>query len=106
MAGDGTRLGALTYRRPESILSDLPSSDPWIALERDSEVYVQALRQKGGSFVLEYRDGGPARHFSTTLPEADEVLRRMWAWLRGEPEWAVGADWEARSCGFAVMAVA
>ena len=94
MAGDGTRLGALTYRRLESILSDLPSSDPWIVLERDSEVYVQALRQKDGSFVLEYRDGGPARHFSTTLPEADEVLWRMWAWLRGEPDWAVGANWQ------------
>ena len=94
MAGDGTRLGALTYRQLESILSGLPSSDPWIVLERDSEVYVQALRQKDGSFVLEYRDGGPARHFSTTLPEADEVLRRMWTWLRGEPDWAVGADWE------------
>jgi hypothetical protein len=29
------RLGALTYRRLESIVSGLPRSDPWIVLERD-----------------------------------------------------------------------
>ncbi len=94
MVGDGTRLGALTYPRLESILGNLPASDPWIVLERGPDAYVQALRQGDGSFVLEHRDGGPAQHFGTTVAGADEVQRRMWAWLRGEPDWSTGADWE------------
>jgi hypothetical protein len=47
-SGDGTRLGALTYRRLESLVSGLPPSDPWIVLERDPEVYVQTLRRRTG----------------------------------------------------------
>ena len=93
-AGDGTRLGELTYERLESIVSGLPPSDPWIVLERDPEVYVQALRQKDGTFVLEFRAGGADRHFSTTLSDGHEVLTRLWAWLRGEPDWNADADWK------------
>jgi hypothetical protein len=93
-AGDGTRLGALTYRRFESIVSSLPPSDPWLVLERDPDVYVQTLRQEDGTFVLEHRDGSGDLHFSTSVSEAHEVLTRMWAWLRGEPTWNADADWE------------
>jgi hypothetical protein len=93
-AGDGTRLGALTYRRLESIVTGLPPAEPWIVLERDPEVYVQTLRQPDGSFVLEHRDGSAYRHFGTRVSQAHEVLTRMWAWLQGEPDWNADADWE------------
>jgi hypothetical protein len=93
-AGDGTRLGALTYRRLESMVSGLPPSDPWIVLERDPEVYVQTLREQDGTFVLEHRDGSADLHFSTRVSEAHEIVTRMWAWLQGEPTWNADADWE------------
>lgn len=40
-AGDGTRLGALTYGRLESLVAGLSPSAPWIVLERAPEVYLQ-----------------------------------------------------------------
>lgn len=48
-AGDGNRLGGLTYQRLESLLSGLPSSDPWIVLESARQVYVQTLRREDGA---------------------------------------------------------
>ena len=93
-AGDGTRLGSLTYPRLESLLSGLPASDPWLVLERDQDVYVQTLRQQDGSFVLEYRDGDPDRHFGTKVADVQEVLDRMWGWLNDRPDWSVDADWD------------
>ena len=92
--GDGTRLGALTYERLESLLDDLPASDPWIILERDTEVYAQALRRDDGSFVLEYRDGSPESHFGTTLSGKGAVLKMLWAWVEDEPTWNDHAKWE------------
>lgn len=82
-AGDGTRLGALTYERLESIVRGLHGSDPWIVLDRDPEVYVQTLRQEDGTFVLEHRDGSAERHFSSTLPQAQDVWGRMWVGMAG-----------------------
>jgi hypothetical protein len=93
-AGDGTRLGALTYRRLESLVSGLPTSDPWIVLERGPQVYLQTLRQENGTFVLEHRDGRPDLHFTASVSEAHEVVARMWAWLQGDPDWDANADWE------------
>jgi hypothetical protein len=37
--------------------------------------------------------GSVERHFSTTLPEAQDAARRMWAWLGGDPNWGAGIDW-------------
>lgn len=93
MAGDGTRLGALTLERLESLLDALPASDPWLVLERDREVYVQTLRRNDGTYVLEFRDGSPDLHFATSLPDARGVLQRMWAWVTGEPGWKAGVEW-------------
>lgn len=94
MTGDGTRLGGLTYQRLESLLSRLPSSDPWIVLERAPQVYVQALRREDGAFQLEHRDGSADRHFRTERLDATQILTRMWAWLRRDPDWSANASWE------------
>ncbi len=93
-AGDGTRLGALTYARLESLIHDLPSSDPWIVLERAPELYVQTLRQDDGTYVLEHRAGAADRHFGTSVPDTPEVITRLWAWLRREPNWDADLEWD------------
>jgi hypothetical protein len=93
-AGDGTRLGALTQARLESLVRDLPSSDPWSVLERDPHVYVQTLRQDDGTYVLEHRAGGADRHFGTTVPGTEEVVSRLWAWLQRESNWDADLEWE------------
>jgi hypothetical protein len=93
-AGGGTRLGALSYSRLETLVNDLPSSDPWIILERAPETYVQTLRQDDGTYVLEHRAGGADRHFGTTVSDTREVITRMWAWLQREPNWDADLEWE------------
>ncbi len=92
-AGDGTRLGALSKERLSSLLNHLPPSDPWIVLEHDAEVYAQALRRGDGSFVVEYRDGGPGAHFGTTVSDERAVLDLLWKWVEGDPSWKHGASW-------------
>jgi hypothetical protein len=94
IAGDGTRLGALTRERLESLLADLPPQDPWLVLERDHNVYVQTYRQADGTFFFEQRDGGPDRHFKTALTGESEVGARMWAWLSRDPHWSLDLNWE------------
>lgn len=85
MAGNGTRLGALTDLRLESLLAELPSSDPWLVLERDRDVYVQTYRQDDGTFQFEHRDGSAERHYKTAISSHEVVATRMWAWLRDDP---------------------
>lgn len=94
VGGDGTRLGALTRERLESLLAGLPPEDPWLVLERGPNLYIQTYRQGDGAFLFERRDGSPDRHFRTTLPDRDSVASRIWAWLTGEPDWDVDLDWQ------------
>jgi hypothetical protein len=94
IAGYGTRLGALTRGRLASLLADLPPQDPWLVLERDLHVYVQTYRQADGTFLLERRDGGPDRHFKTTLTRESDVTARMWAWVSSDPRWSLDLEWE------------
>lgn len=94
IAGDGSRLGALTRERLESLLADLPRTDPWLVLERERDVYVQTYRQDDGTFLLERRGGSADRHFRTILTDRSEVADRMWAWLSGEPGWSRDITWE------------
>jgi hypothetical protein len=73
-----------------------PSS--WLAFVRDqltqpggyitvssgpSELYAQAANLDD-TLVLEYRDGGPDRHFQTTGVSFDEVATALSQWFRGE----------------------
>lgn len=94
IAGDGSRLGALTRERLESLLSDLPRPAPWLVLERGHNVYVQTYRQDDGTFLLEHRDGSADRHFTTALADHSEVAARMWAWLSGDSDWSGNLTWE------------
>lgn len=94
IAGDGSRLGALTRERLESLLADLPRRDPWLVLKREHNVYVQTYRQDDGTFLLEQRDGSADRHFKTALTGESEVAVRIWAWLSGDPGWSRNLTWE------------
>lgn len=94
MAGDGSRLGAVTREKLESLLRDLPDHDPWLVLERAKDVYVQTYRQPDGTFLLERRDGSAHRHFTTSVADRGEVVSRMWAWVSDEPTWSRNLAWE------------
>jgi hypothetical protein len=93
-AGDRTRLGALTQQRLDALLANLPPSDPWLVLQRTSNLYVQAYRQGDGTFLLERRDGSAGQHYQSRVPDQGEVARRMWAWITGDATWSADLPWE------------
>ncbi|HKA42281.1 MAG TPA: hypothetical protein VKF40_09855 [Burkholderiales bacterium] len=94
IAGDGTRLGALTREHLESLLAELSPTDPWLVLKRDSNLYIQTYQQNDGTFLFERRDGNRDRHFKTVLVDENAVASRMWAWVANDPDWSANLDWE------------
>ena len=57
-------------------------------------VYVQAAPE-GERWWVEYRNGGPSRHYSTTEPVAREVARDLiTGWIDQRAGWQEGAAWQ------------
>ncbi len=55
--------------------------------------YVQVMQEDADRFAVEYRDGGPDRHFASLAWSVDEVHRVVLAWIGGEPGWAGTCVW-------------
>ncbi|MFJ7774453.1 DUF6891 domain-containing protein [Streptomyces yangpuensis] len=92
-----------SYDRPAlGTLSDLVArigadGDGFVVVERivaEPEIYIQVLRDGGGDYQLEYRDGSADRHFQAYLPTAAEVVAVMARWARREKDWDAGPAWE------------
>ncbi|MCX5386632.1 hypothetical protein [Streptomyces sp. NBC_00083] len=58
------------------------------------DVFLQVWHEAGGTYTLEYRDGGADRHFRAVLDAAEPVITAMTGWARATPEWSAGLDWE------------
>ena len=58
------------------------------------DVFVQVWHETGGGYTLEYRDGVPGRHFSTTVDGSAPVIAAMTGWARAREGWNTGLDWE------------
>lgn len=75
-AGDGTFL----------IVDDLT--------ETSGQTYAQTSRNDDGSYVVEYRDGGPTRHYGTTVADMRAAHRLVTGWMFQVPGWRESAAWE------------
>ncbi|GAA1393320.1 hypothetical protein GCM10009639_26310 [Kitasatospora putterlickiae] len=72
--------------------------DRFLVVERrpdEPDVYVQVWHEEGENYTLEYRDGGPDKHFQVLLDDPEPVITAMTAWARREPGWGEGHAWEA-----------
>ncbi|MFE1827983.1 DUF6891 domain-containing protein [Streptomyces yangpuensis] len=92
-----------SYDRPAlGTLSDVVArigadGDGFVVVERivaEPEIYIQVLRDGGGDYQLEYRDGSADRHFQAYLPTAAEVVAVMARWARREKDWDAGPAWQ------------
>ncbi|WP_040788021.1 hypothetical protein [Nocardia paucivorans] len=63
---------------------ELADPNPYLIAERAEQVYIQTYRLTEDQFALEYRDGGPDRHFGTTVTGADTVAALIWDWATGD----------------------
>lgn len=101
----GTRLalcnGSLTIApSPIRIAESLEtlSHDNWYAiLERDADEYVQAAVEHQsplGRYVLEHRDGGPDRHYTTYIDDAAELEAAFIGFAMGTADWSSRLSWQ------------
>lgn len=57
------------------------------------QTYAQTSRNDDGTYVVEYRDGGPARHFGTVAEDMRSAHALVTGWAQGRPDWRDSATW-------------
>jgi len=73
---------------------ELAEPNPYLIAERAPQHYIQTFRTGPGEYAVEYRDGGPDRHYSITLTEPRDVAAIIWAWARGDQATVDARTWE------------
>ncbi|MEV5647712.1 hypothetical protein AB0L57_05600 [Nocardia sp. NPDC052254] len=84
----------LTEKLARQWVPELCEPNPYLIVERDDQIYIQTYRDEPGLYMLEYRDGGPDRHFGTQLADGDRVAELIWEWTAGERARLDALDWE------------
>ncbi|PPJ07174.1 hypothetical protein [Nocardia nova] len=85
----------LTERLAHQWITELGEPNPYLIVERDDHVYIQTYRDEPGLYTLEYRDGGPDRHFAVRLEDGQQVAALVWDWTTGDRSRLDAIGWEA-----------
>lgn len=59
-----------------------------------SQTYAQTSRNDDGTYIVEYRDGGPERHFGTVAQDMRSAHALATGWAFGVPGWRKSATWQ------------
>lgn len=62
-------------------------------LDSGEERFIQAWREGEGGYDVEYRDGGPGRHFTTRCGHARQVVDLFLGWIHDARGWSAACDW-------------
>lgn len=74
---------AVAYAGP-GVRADIPGA---------RATYAQTSRNDDGTYVVEYRDGGPARHFGTVAKDMRSAHALVTGWAQERPDWRDSATW-------------
>jgi hypothetical protein len=58
------------------------------------QTYAQTSRNEDGTYIVEYRDGGPERHYATVAQDMRAAHALITGWAFGVPRWRESASWE------------
>ncbi|VFA93639.1 Uncharacterised protein [Nocardia farcinica] len=72
---------------------ELADPNPYLIVERAPHHYIQTYRGGAEEFTVEYRDGGPDRHFGITLTTPAEVSALIWSWTSGDHAAVAAQPW-------------
>ncbi len=63
---------------------------------RDStnQTYAQTSRNDDGTYIVEYRAGGPHHHYGTVAPDMRAAHALITGWAFDIPGWRDSATWE------------
>lgn len=93
----GADLSRPTAAELEGLLRRIGADDDHFAvverLPEEAQVFVQTWRDGTGPFRVEYRDGGPERHFSAETEDVERVVEVFVDWARGGESWRTALDW-------------
>ncbi|MFW6694711.1 DUF6891 domain-containing protein [Streptomyces sp. MAR4 CNX-425] len=70
--------------------------DHFLVLQRIPDLpasFAQVWHDAGGDYTVEYRDGGPDRHFGATTDDPGAVLAALTGWARQDDGWEAGLTW-------------
>ncbi|MEU9110484.1 hypothetical protein AB0D04_01485 [Streptomyces sp. NPDC048483] len=98
-----TETGPDLVRPAEAELSGLlrrigADDDHFAVVERipdEPHAFVQAWREGDGPFTVEYRDGGPERHFRAECADAGQVIAVFVDWARRGETWRTALEWQS-----------
>ncbi|WP_227984914.1 hypothetical protein [Nocardia spumae] len=84
----------LTERLTRQWVAELAEPNPYLIVERADHVYIQTYRDEPGSYLLEFRDGSPDRHFGIRLEDPAQVATLIWDWTAEDRSRLDTFDWE------------
>ena len=61
--------------------------------DRSGQTYAQTSRNSDGTYLVEYRDGGPDHHYGTTVDGMRAAHALITAWAFQVPGWSEMASW-------------
>ncbi|MGW1743062.1 hypothetical protein ACWCPQ_30130 [Nocardia sp. NPDC001965] len=73
---------------------ELADPNPYLIVERAPEVYIQTYRESAEDYTVEFRDGGPDRHFTARVTGPDAVADLIWDWTRRDRTRLDRLPWE------------
>jgi hypothetical protein len=100
----------LRARTQAGVLHDHPSADllrellfglgpgaGFLVVDRldppDKDHFAQVRQAADGTWVIEYRDGGPERHYQATTTDSSVVREVLIGWARGLTGWRERLTW-------------
>jgi hypothetical protein len=78
-----------------AIRSMTQSDDPFLILEKDGDgfTYIQAILEDNSRWVVEYQDGGLARHFQASNVDTEDVVEMFLAYANNDERWRDAVTW-------------
>jgi hypothetical protein len=93
----GGAVEAVTEPDPERVVQAVVqtvTARSHLVLQKGTQRYVQVSPALHGAFGVEYRDGGPDRHFRYETAKLSEVMNVFDSYARSDDDWRHRYDWE------------
>jgi hypothetical protein len=92
----------VTVRRLSELLVGLEKGSYIIVsapIPRGTDRFIQAYREQGSSWYVEYRDGGPDRQYGAECHATEMVFDLLLAWVDKRDDWRKALPWERVDLG-------
>jgi hypothetical protein len=79
------------------LLGELGPGNQFLVIDRvdapGRQHYMQVYREVDGTYVIEYREGAPERHFETVAPDLRTTYTVLTGWADETADWRDTCEW-------------